>query len=101
MVYPMPPYGNGDGARLLVKARSPSTIRKDGIKQTFAGTETILELRLLRVDEVADLLRTTKKGIYAMVARRQIPGTVRIGRRVLFRGSDLMRWLDGLTDKPG
>ncbi len=38
---------------------------------------------LLTVDEAASLLRTTRKAIYAMVERKQLPGVVRLGRRVL------------------
>lgn len=49
---------------------------------------------LLTVDEAADLLRTTKRAIYAMIERRQLPGVVRIGRRVLFRSADLLDWLN-------
>lgn len=45
---------------------------------------------LLRVDEVAALLRTTPKAIYAMVERRSLPGVVRIGRRVLVRRDVLL-----------
>jgi excisionase family DNA binding protein len=48
---------------------------------------------LLTVDEAADLLRTTRRGIYAMIARRQLPGLVRIRRRVLVRSADLLHWL--------
>lgn len=48
---------------------------------------------LLTVDEAATLLRTTRKAIYAMVERRQLPGVTRIGRRVLFRSTDLLHWL--------
>ena len=40
---------------------------------------------LLTSGEVAELLRTTRKAVYAMVERRQIPGVVRLGRRLLFR----------------
>ena len=47
----------------------------------------------LRVDEVALLLRTTPKAIYAMVERRSLPGVVRIGRRVLVRSDVLLNWL--------
>jgi excisionase family DNA binding protein len=43
--------------------------------------------------EVAALLRTSKKAVYAMVERRQLPGVVRLGRRVLFRQSTLVDWL--------
>ncbi len=49
---------------------------------------------LLTVDDVADLLRTTRRAVYAMVERRQLPGIVRIGRRVLVRADELLHWLD-------
>ena len=49
---------------------------------------------LLTVDEAAALLRTTKRAIYAMIERRQLPGVIRIGRRVLLRADDLLHWLD-------
>lgn len=49
---------------------------------------------LLTVDEAAELLRTTRKAVYAMVERSQVPGVIRIGRRVLFRAADLLHWLD-------
>jgi excisionase family DNA binding protein len=48
---------------------------------------------LLTVDEVASILRTTRKGIYAMVERGLLPGVTRIGRRVLVRRDDLLEWL--------
>jgi len=48
---------------------------------------------LLTVDEAADLLRTTRRGIYAMIARRQLPRVIRIRRRVLVRSADLLDWL--------
>jgi excisionase family DNA binding protein len=50
--------------------------------------------RFLNVDEAADLLRTTRRAIYAMVERRQLPGVVRLRRRVLFRSDALLDWLD-------
>ena len=49
---------------------------------------------LLTVDEAAGLLRTSRRAIYAMVERRQLPGIIRIRRRVLFRTSELLDWLD-------
>ena len=49
---------------------------------------------LLTVDETAALLRTTRRAIYAMIERRQLPGVTRIRRRVLFRADDLLHWLD-------
>jgi excisionase family DNA binding protein len=44
--------------------------------------------------EVAALLRTSRKAIYAMAERRQLPGLTRIGRRLLVRRDDLLSWLD-------
>jgi excisionase family DNA binding protein len=49
---------------------------------------------LLTVDEAASLLHTTRRAIYAMIERRQLPGVIRIRRRVLFRADDLLHWLD-------
>ena len=49
---------------------------------------------LLTVDEAADLLRTTRRAIYAMIERRQLPGVVRVRRRVLLRADDLLDWLN-------
>lgn len=48
---------------------------------------------LLTSGEVAELLRTTRKAVYAMVERGQLPGVVRIGRRVLFQQHALVDWL--------
>jgi len=49
---------------------------------------------LMTVDDTAALLRTTRTAVYAMVARGQLPGVTRIGRRVLFRSEDLLDFLD-------
>ena len=49
---------------------------------------------LLTVDDAADLLRTTRRAIYAMLERRQLPGVIRIRRRVLIRSAELLEWLD-------
>ena len=49
--------------------------------------------RLLTTPEVAELLRTSTKAIYAMVERGQLPGVVRIGRRVLVQEDALINWL--------
>jgi excisionase family DNA binding protein len=42
---------------------------------------------------VAATLRTSRKAIYAMIEREQLPGVVRIGRRVLVRQDALLDWL--------
>ena len=49
---------------------------------------------LLTVDDAAALLRTTRRAVYAMVERHQLPGVIRIRRRVLLRADDLLHWLD-------
>ena len=49
---------------------------------------------LLTVEDAADLLRTTRRAVYAMLERRQLPGVIRIRRRVLIRSSELLEWLD-------
>ena len=43
--------------------------------------------------EVAALLRTTPKAIYAMAERGTLPGVVRIGLRLLVRQDALLEWL--------
>jgi len=49
---------------------------------------------LLTVDDTANLLRTSRKAIYSMAHRGELPGITRIGRRMLIRRDDLLRWLD-------
>ena len=49
---------------------------------------------LLTIDDVAAVLRTSRKAVYAMAERGQLPGVVRIGRRLLVSRDDLLSWLD-------
>jgi excisionase family DNA binding protein len=51
-------------------------------------------LPLLKASEVAEILRTSRKAVYAMAERAQLPGVTRIGRRLLVRRDDLLSWLD-------
>ena len=48
----------------------------------------------LTADETAVLLRTTRKAIYVLIERGQLPGVRRIGRRVLVSSSEVLDWLD-------
>ena len=50
--------------------------------------------RFLIAEETAQLLRTTRKAVYALAERGQLPGVVRIGRRLLVRQDALVDWLD-------
>ena len=54
----------------------------------------------LTADEAADLLRTSRKAIYVMVERRQLPGVKRIGRRVLISASILLSWMSDQQGAP-
>jgi excisionase family DNA binding protein len=59
-----------------------------------ANNDADAELRLFfTVPEVAEILRTTDKGIYAQAERGLLPGVTRIGRRLLFRRAELLDWL--------
>ena len=71
--------------------------RREGKRATRPGNKMALADPLpflLSVDEAAELLRTTRKAVYAMVERGALPGVVRVGRRLLVRRHDLLRWLD-------
>ncbi|MGA2448190.1 MAG: helix-turn-helix domain-containing protein [Polyangiaceae bacterium] len=49
---------------------------------------------LLTAGEVAGLLRTSRKAVYAMAERSQLPGVTRVGRRLLVQRDDLLSWLN-------
>ena len=49
---------------------------------------------LLTADDMAELLRTSRKAIYSMAHRGELPGVTRIGRRMLLRRDDVLAWLD-------
>ena len=51
-------------------------------------------LDLLTVPEVANILRTTRKAVYEMMRRQQLPGVTRIGRRCLIQREALVHWLE-------
>lgn len=59
---------------------------------TLSATQAVPVL--LTPDDVGDVLRTTRRAVYAMIERRQLPGIVRIGRRVLVRADELLHWLN-------
>jgi excisionase family DNA binding protein len=48
---------------------------------------------LLDAADLAVLLRTTRKAVYGLIERGQVPGVIRIGRRVLVRRDVLLEWL--------
>lgn len=54
---------------------------------------------LLTADDVATLLRTTRKAVYAMSERGRVAGVTRVGRRLLFRRDLVLQWLEGKRAK--
>jgi excisionase family DNA binding protein len=50
---------------------------------------------LLPVEIAAELLHTSPKAIYAMAERGQLPGAVRVGRRLLIRRDELLDSIGG------
>ena len=71
----------------------PVAAPDDGTRRVERRRQRPLPM-LLTVDEAADLLRTTRRAIYAMVERGQLPGVVRVRRRVLLRTDALLHWLE-------
>lgn len=63
------------------------------VMPTSSATDNSIVPAFLTIEETALLLRTTRKAVYALVERRQIPGVTRIGRRVLVRSDELLDWL--------
>ncbi len=55
---------------------------------------------LLTADELAELLRTSRPVVYEMASLGQIPGVIRIGRRVRFRRDSILRWLKESSATP-
>jgi excisionase family DNA binding protein len=58
-----------------------------------------MELRLLRSDEVAEILQVSKAFAYALMKRGEIP-TVRIGVLVRVRYEDLERYINEKAKSP-
>jgi excisionase family DNA binding protein len=69
------------------------TARIGGIRGMDRVMSTTLPV-LLTAQEAAELLRTTRRAIYAMIERGQLPGVIRVRRRVLVRADNLLDWLD-------
>lgn len=66
---------------------------RESVQSRAPQTDTRLP-ELLTIDDVARVLRTSRGAVYAMVARGQLPGLTRIGRRVLIRADSLLDWLN-------
>ncbi|MCA9714319.1 MAG: helix-turn-helix domain-containing protein [Myxococcales bacterium] len=47
----------------------------------------------MTADELASWLHCTRRAVYDRVFRGQVPGVVRVGRRLYFRRADIEHWL--------
>lgn len=54
----------------------------------------LTDRRYVTAEELATILDVTKNAIYKMAERKEIPGAVKIGRRLRFREDLLEQWLD-------
>ena len=58
------------------------------------------ELQLLNAEDLAQLLRlSSKHDVYRLARAGQIPGAVRIGRRLRFVVTEIQRWLQGQVQR--
>jgi hypothetical protein len=55
---------------------------------------------MLTTEEVAALIRTTPAGVANMRYRGVGPRGIRAGKRVLYRESEVLAWLDSRADEP-
>jgi excisionase family DNA binding protein len=81
-------------ARTTEAANAGDTPRVSGEHARVGGRSLDALPVLVTMGEVAALLRTSRKAVYAMAERGQLAGLTRIGRRLLVRRDDLVLWLD-------
>jgi excisionase family DNA binding protein len=72
----------------MASARRTQRPRAPASDDATSGTDLPMT-----VPEVAVLLRKTPKAIYSMIGRGQLPGIIRIGRRLLVDRQILVDWL--------
>lgn len=49
---------------------------------------------LMTAEELAEFLRVTRKAVYEMVHKGEVPGVIRLGRRLRFRRESIDRWIE-------
>ena len=57
---------------------------------TNEGDERVVAVKYLTVDEVAEILRCAPKTVREMVARGELPGAKKFGRRILIPSSAVL-----------
>ena len=86
--------GNIQAAGNLPVALRRQAHRRTKLNAPPTTTAPFLLPMLLTADDVAGMLRTTRAAVYAMVERAQLPGVIRVRRRLLFDRAELLHWLD-------
>ncbi|MEE8408472.1 MAG: helix-turn-helix domain-containing protein [Myxococcota bacterium] len=71
-------------------SRSTSSARSEDSDSTITRLPTFVT-----VDELAFLLRVNRNTAYEAIARGEIPGVVRIGRKIRLCRSTVVKWLRG------
>jgi excisionase family DNA binding protein len=89
-----PVPGMTTGSKRNLDDRKTYFTRADGSAVIIPNPSQAAEQRVfLTVDEAAELLRTSRKVVYSLIERGQLPGVTRLGRRILIRTEDLLHWL--------
>ena len=88
------PTGHGPTEPSHTPAREAPDGRRQTPKERRAFQPSGTLPRFLTIDETAEILRTTRRAIYARIRRGDFPGVVRISRRILIDANALLHWLD-------
>ena len=71
-----------------------------GAKRAISSTSGQVSSPLMTPEELATWLACTRRAVYDRVFRGQIPGSVRVGRRLYFRREDIIVWLGLASQSP-
>ena len=69
---------------------TPPSRPRASTPQRSTSTKSSTFPDLLTVDEVAELLRTTRKGVYGLIYRGAFPGVIRLPGRILIDRAELL-----------
>jgi|CXWL01.1.fsa_nt_gi excisionase family DNA binding protein len=73
------------------QAPTPETIKTETQTENTANAEQLSEV--LTADEVASLLRVSRKSVYTFFRKGEIPGGRRIGAALRFSRTRVLQWL--------
>ena len=62
-------------------------------KTSTSGNDAKNLRALLTTGDVCRILQISKGGVYQMVQRAELPGLLKIGRRLRFRAEEIEKWL--------